>query len=75
MITQLIADTIAQFPAEFGLRAFPGERFRISRMSSYASDWPVPGTIYLYTQRRVGDRWLDFAKATPAELRTQVVAL
>lgn len=29
----------------------------------------------LYTQIQDGDRWLDFAKATPSELRSQVIEL
>lgn len=75
MTTQRVADAIAQFPKQFGLRAFPGEVFKISPFHSYESDYPKPGTIQLYTYRRVGEAWLDFAKATPEELRQEVVGL
>ena len=76
-----VADAIAQFPAEFGLRAFPGEIFRVSERSSYVSDYPAPDTVYLYTERKSGTNvdgatlWQSFAKGTPAELRAEVVAL
>lgn len=65
---QMILDEMAQFPARFGLRGFPGEVFRFSAQASYVSD----GVIQLYTQRLVNGRWLDFAKGTPAEMREQV---
>jgi len=74
-MTQTLRDAIAQFPATFGLRAFPGEVFQISVRDSYESDFPKPGTIYLYTQRKDGDRWLSFAKGTPQELRAEVVTI
>lgn len=61
---------IATFQATFGLRAFPGETFRIGASQSYYSD---TYGIMLYTQRQDGDRWLDFAKGTPEELRRQIV--
>jgi hypothetical protein len=69
-----IAAEIANFPPTFGLRAYPGDVFRISRTASYFSDYPALGTLYLYTQVRRGDQWLDFCKGTSAELRAQIVA-
>ena len=66
--TRAIADAAAQFPETFGLRAFPGERFRISPRASYMSGEKV----VLYTQVRQGEAWVDFAKGTPAEIRAQV---
>ena len=67
-----ITSVIARFPTQFGLRAFPGDRFRISRRSSFVDD---SGHVKLYTQRLVNGEWLDFAKGTEAELRKQVVPL
>jgi len=54
------------------LRAYPGKRFRISVSASYVSDFPHPGTVYLYTQIQDGDTWRDFAKGTIAELKAQI---
>lgn len=67
-----IAATIATFPAKFGLRAFPGDTFRVSPMSSYFSG----DTMYLYTERLAeSGMWQSFAKGTAGELRLEVVAL
>ncbi len=72
-------DAIAQFPAEFGLRPFPGKLFRISRNASYISGGLFGGgavpehEIRLYTQVLKDGQWLDFAKGSPDELRAQVV--
>jgi hypothetical protein len=63
-----IADAIALFPAEFGLRAFPGLVFRISKAASYVSG----NEVMLYTVIREGDHWNDFLKGTVAEMRSQV---
>ncbi len=67
-----IALVIATFPAEFGLCAFPGDRFRIGERESYFGG-PGNGTLMLYTQRWNGREWCDFAKGTEAELRRQIV--
>lgn len=61
----------ASFPETFGLRAYPGETFRVSRRASY---WSDAGAPMIYTQRRHADGvWRDFAKGSPAELRGQIV--
>lgn len=63
---------IAKFPSTFGLRAFPGETFRLSRSASYMSG-PTP---MLYTERLCEDgTWRDFAKGTTEELLRNVVTL
>lgn len=59
------------FPEKFGLRAFPGDTFRISERDSYVND---SGDVQLYTEVLRGDKWLSFAKGTPAELAKEVVA-
>lgn len=66
---QLVAEQISQFPAEFGLRAFPGDRFRISPAASYVND----DGVMLYTERLNSEGiWQSFAKGTAAELRREV---
>jgi hypothetical protein len=67
-----LAEAVASFPATFGLRAFPGDVFRVGPHSSYVND---SGEPTLYTEVRRGDQWLSFAKGTPAELRCEIVAL
>lgn len=71
---KLIADQIQTFPTEFGLRAFPGDRFRISPRASYVND---AGIVQLYTQRLNTTliTWQDFAKGSPEELRRELVEL
>lgn len=69
---QKLAEAIASFPATFGLRAFPGDTFRVSTPSSYVND---SGEPTLYTEVKRGERWLSFAKGTPAELRREIIAL
>ena len=74
----IVQATIAMFPEMFGLRAFPGETFRISESASYFSGptmGPETGALLLYTQRKTESGWLDFAKRTPTELRRQVMPL
>lgn len=67
---QAIKDAIARFPEEFGLRAFPGDRFRISEGASYYS---ASNGVMLYTQRKVGKEWRDFCKGTECELRNELI--
>lgn len=66
-----IRTAIARFPATFGLRGFPGDVFRLSPTSSYIAD---NKRVMLYTQRKDGNKWLDFAKGTESELRGQVTS-
>jgi hypothetical protein len=63
-------DLIATFPKTFGLRGFPGKVFSISESASYESPFGS-GKFMLYTS--LDGR--DFAKATPDELRGQLVEL
>ena len=65
----LIDAAIAEFPSEFGLRAFPGKRFYISRGASY---WSDNGGPMLYTYTAEG---LAFAKGTVEELKREVVRI
>jgi len=65
-----ITETIATFPKTFGLRGFPGKVFSISERASYESPFGS-GQFMLYTTLE----GRDFAKATPEELREQLVDL
>ena len=59
---------IKTFPDVFGLRAFSGMRFTINRSASYERS----GHTMLYVYTEAGQA---FAKATPDELRMEVVEL
>lgn len=70
-----IAVAIARFPETFGLRAFPGETFRISQAASFLRDRRDAKSVQLYTQRLKGDTWLDFSRGSEPELRRNLVEL
>ena len=62
----LVSAWIKAFPTTFGLRAFPGDTFKLSRRASFYS--PGVGVqLYVFRQSDNGD-WLEFSKATPQEL-------
>lgn len=62
-----IKRAIAQFPATFGLYAYPGRTFRLSESSSYIND---ADEVTLYTQvLRDDGTWGDFAKGSIRELK------
>lgn len=65
-----LADTLASFPARFGLRGFPGDVFRCSETDSYTDD---RGAVVVYTERLVDGKWLAFAKGSAAEVRREMV--
>ena len=74
-----VANEVDKFPLVFGMRAWPGDTFRLSPGASYWSPGfdnecgkQDPGVI-LYTQIKDGDEWHDFAKGTPEELRREIV--
>jgi len=63
---------IASFPENFGLRAFPGKIFRVSKEASYVSE----GRIELYVfVRAPGEEWLAWGKGSPEELRSELTEL
>lgn len=69
----LVKELMAKFPAEFGLRSFPGDRFRISARDSY---WSCEeGAVLLYTEIYIPatQKWLSFAKGTVSELTANIV--
>jgi hypothetical protein len=76
---EMIDNAIARFPKEFGLKAFPGQKFMINRGQSY---WDTgvyhgkrthpPGPI-LYVYVYTDGRWVSFAKGSPDELTRSIV--
>lgn len=64
-----VANAIARFPKEFGLRAWPGARFQLGTRESYVSR----GIVLLYTQKKQQDgSFSDFCKGTEEELRREI---
>lgn len=78
-----VAEAVAGFPDEFGLRGYPGKIFRASKVASYYSpgwnhgNWnQAPAAVQIQTQtKNEAGEWIDFAKGTEGELRREVVAL
>lgn len=64
-----LKETIAKFPATFGLRQWSGT-FRISPGYSYIND---NDEQMLYTEILKDGEWVSFAKGTEAELRREIV--
>lgn len=57
-----IAAAVKTFPETFGLRAFPGETFRLGHlMSHFVSE----GEVQLVVQINRDGTWLDFGRNTP----------
>lgn len=67
---EAVAAAVARHPGTFGLRAFPGERFRVCPRASYWSE-TNGGGVLLYTQKLRGTDWVDFAKGTEAILTAE----
>jgi len=65
-----VQSAIDLFPPTFGLKAFPGEVFRISETASYIND---NGVVILYSQRLIENRWVDFAKGRVCDFRREVI--
>lgn len=66
---RMVEAAAAEFPAEFGLRAFPAERFRINIADSYVND---DLTVMLYLGIKKADQWPAFGKGTIAELKREI---
>tara|TARA_Y100000389_G_scaffold201608_2_gene244764 strand:- start:7457 stop:7735 length:279 start_codon:yes stop_codon:yes gene_type:complete len=76
ILFRTISDLEDRFGRVFGLRAFPGDRFSISRTHSYVTG-PRLGAqpiIYVYRWNDKGEWWQSFSKGDVDEcLRTFVV--
>lgn len=70
---------MAEFPKTFGLRAYPGQTFMIHASASLVSD--IQGVLlYVFIkdvtrqwEGLTGGAWAAFTKATPEELRREIV--
>lgn len=65
-----IKQEAAKFPEVFGLRGFPGKRFKINESASYESPYGS-GNVLLYVFTEDGQA---FSKGTVAELKREVVS-
>ncbi|NQY04271.1 MAG: hypothetical protein HRT76_13600 [Halieaceae bacterium] len=83
---ELIAEAIAAFPAEFGLRAFPGDVFHIELDACYwdcgmymgKPDHKPGPMLYVYIKKYTATGtpdWLSFSKGSPSELRRQMIEI
>lgn len=70
-----------KIPETFDLRGHEGT-FRVSIENSYTRNFDGTGELFLYTQKArrettlagtSGTTWIDFAKGSPEELRSQIV--
>jgi hypothetical protein len=77
-----LAQAIKSFPKEFGLRAFPGKKFRVGVGQSFVGSQNNTYIPMIYTQvydpelaKRHGykEPWMDFAKGTVEELKREIV--
>jgi hypothetical protein len=59
----LVAAEVAELPAEFGLRAWPGKRFRIDPDRSYFFNG-----VQLVVQVKYKEGWLDFSVSPQKEI-------
>ena len=66
---ETVAAAAATFPAEFGLRAFPGKRFRANAGNSYYSE---EYGVLIYTDILRDGVWSAFCKGSPDELRREI---
>lgn len=76
---KMIEDAMKQFPAEFGLRAFPNKRFRIAHKSSH---FVLDGQVQLVVQTKMTPEeqekyslpeWSDFGRSDLAHTLHEVV--
>ena len=72
MVRDAINRVEAKFGQVFGLRAFPGERFRIFESECFVSE---SVRVMLYTSVERNGGWSSFAKGTELELHQQAVKL
>lgn len=74
---EMVKAAAAEFPATFGLRAYPGRLFRIEQGASFVSQGVV--LLYVYAKRDESidgipsPQWLAFCKGTGPELAREIV--
>lgn len=64
--SERIDTEIGKFPEVFGLRGFPGQRFKINRSASFVSRGHV--ALYVFTEEGKA-----FCKGSPGELRRELL--
>jgi len=74
-LDKIIAELNKKYGLEFGLRAYPGEVFIISSGASFMNGWGEDAVPVIYTYRKVGEKFLAFAKGSVAECHQQFVKL
>jgi len=80
---RLVREAEESFPAEFGLYAFPGDKFRIrKRAGFYDSREGVQVVVEVKvkpgsTNEKMfpGREWLDFIRTSPGEVRKEMRGL
>jgi hypothetical protein len=74
---RLIHEDALKLPAEFGLRAFPGQRFRVNEGQSYWHEGREAIVLYLDIDSGFGsgDTWRAFSKDTIDVIAREVVRL
>ncbi len=75
----VIKAAASEFPETFGMRAWPGEIFRINERSSYVQRFTNgKEVIQLVTQRLTTvdgqHKWLDFGKGQPGEIKVELTS-
>lgn len=66
---QAVQKAAFEFPAEFGLREFPGDRFKVLVRESYVNS---AGFVVLYLGLKKTTGWMPFMKARPAQIAREV---
>ena len=74
-LRQIIHDLEQKYGEVFGLRAFPGDRFKISKGASYVTFYDGVLRFMIYVYRLDDDKWEAFSKGTPTECRRNFVRL
>ena len=74
-LRQIIHDLRQEYGEVFGLRAFPGDRFKISDGASYVTFYDGVIRFMVYVYRFDNGTWDAFSKGTPTECRRNFVRL
>lgn len=70
---KLVEAAVAKFPAEFGLRNFPGQKFRVNDRASYFSGFGQFGEVQVVLQVFARGQWIDFTRDSERAVLGQVV--
>lgn len=72
-LDMVLAEAKVQFPDTFGLRAFPGDVFRISpiRFKHFVSE----GQVQIVVEVKRGEKWLDMGRNTLVNIVSEATKL